>query len=62
MDRTGNVYVADTINNRIQKFSTAGTFLDAWNTFLPGNLLPHRPTGLAVDRSRNLYVADTNNR
>ena len=30
VDSSGNIYVADQINNRIQKFSSSGTFLTKW--------------------------------
>src|SRR3954447_25467588 len=40
-DAAGNVYVADTTNNRIQKFDSSGTFLRAWGKDVasagPGN-------------------------
>ena len=29
-DTSGNVYVTDTVNNRIQKFSSNGTFITKW--------------------------------
>jgi len=31
-DGSGNLYVADTGNNRIQKFSKTGLFLAKWGT------------------------------
>ena len=34
-DSAGNVYVADTDNNRIQKFGSTGTFLTKWGTPAP---------------------------
>src|SRR5688572_20615113 len=34
---SGNVYVADTANNRIQVFSSNGTFISKWGTFGGGN-------------------------
>src|SRR5262249_24854203 len=35
VDRDGTVFVADTDNERIQKFTSAGSFLGKWGT--PGN-------------------------
>src|SRR5436190_19049711 len=32
----GSVYVADSLNNRIQRFSTTGTFLNTWGPLLSG--------------------------
>ena len=36
-DAAGNVYVADTRNNRIQKFSATGTFITKWGSSGSGN-------------------------
>ena len=33
VDADGNVYIADTGNNRIQKFTSDGVFLMMWGTF-----------------------------
>ena len=33
IDPSGNVYVADTNNNRIQKFTDNGTFITKWGQF-----------------------------
>ena len=32
VDSSGNVYVADTDNDRIQKFSSNGNFINMWGT------------------------------
>src|SRR5947207_13610475 len=37
LDSTGNVYVADVSNNRIQKFSALGTYVTQWGTQGTGN-------------------------
>src|SRR3989441_10449275 len=36
-DGSGNVYVADTNNHRIQKFTSGGTYLTQWGTYGSGN-------------------------
>jgi tripartite motif-containing protein 71 len=63
---SGNVYVADTSNNRIQTFSSNGTFVAEWGRYGTGNGngTLRIPEGIAVDPSSgNVYVADTvNNR
>src|SRR5918992_1291713 len=61
---SGNVYVADTGNNRIKKFYNNGTFIAEWGryggAFNNGTL--RIPEGIAVDSSSgNVYVADTGN-
>ena len=60
-DANGNVYVADTNNNRIQKFDPSGTFVAAWGTSGSGNGQFAGPTGVAADASGNVYVADQSN-
>jgi len=60
-DRFGNVYVADTFNNRIQKFNADGLYLLQWGSFGPGNGTFNLPWGIDCDFSGNVYVADSNN-
>jgi aldose sugar dehydrogenase len=61
---SGNVYVADTANNRIQVFSSNGTLISEWGSYGNINGRLRSPEGIAVDPSSgNVYVADTvNNR
>lgn len=61
VDSYGNVYVADTGNNRIQKFDASGTYLGQWGSSGGGNGQFARPVGLAIDSSGNVYVADADN-
>ena len=51
--RTGRVIVADTYNDRIQAIAPDGTV----TTLVDSEL--DTPAGVAVDRSGNIYVADT---
>jgi len=53
--------VADSRNDRIQKFTSNGNFLTKWGSFGTGDGQLHFPRGLAVDNSGNVYVADTQN-
>lgn len=53
VDAAGNVYVADTGNERIQKFNTNGTFLDKW--LVTGPNINGDPVGVAV-RGDSLFV------
>jgi uncharacterized protein (TIGR03437 family) len=82
VDSKGNLYIADSVNNRVRVVSPAGVI----NTFAgngqTGDSLPdqptslpspiygdggpptqaylHLPSGVAVDASGNVYIADTN--
>ncbi|GMV35074.1 MAG: TIGR03663 family protein [Chloroflexi bacterium CFX1] len=60
----GSVYVADTWNHRIEKFTASGKFLKAWGSFGQGNEPPlfYGPRGLAVDSEGRVYVTDTGNK
>lgn len=65
----GSVYVADTWNHRIQKFTSEGKAVKMWGQY--GQPLPEDPTtqaafwgprGVAVDSNGHVYVADTGNK
>jgi DNA-binding beta-propeller fold protein YncE len=59
VDNKGNIYVNDSFNFRIQKFSPEGKFLKKFGYH--GDTLGGfaRPKGLAIDREEHLYVVDT---
>lgn len=69
VDGSGNLYVADSQNNTIRKISAAGVVTTVAGS--PGvagfqgstgaDALLDYPSGVAVDGSGNLYVADTSN-
>ncbi len=61
VDDGGNLYVADTANNRIQKFDGSGDFVATWGTGGTGNGEFWSPTGVDVDSDGNIYVADKDN-
>ena len=59
VDASGNVYVTDTLNARVQKFDANGNFVTSfgqlgsnWGEF-------DKPKGVAVDTFGNVYVADS---
>jgi glucose/arabinose dehydrogenase/plastocyanin/streptogramin lyase len=59
---SGNVYVADTGNNRIQVFSSNGTYISKWGEYGTTDGMLRSPAGIAVDPSSgNVYVADKDN-
>ena len=67
IDADNNIYLADKGNHRIRKITTQGmvsTFVGSTQGMINGNqtiALFDGPTGVAIDHSSNLYVADFNN-
>ena len=52
MDSRGRLFVGDRGNNRIQILDQEGNFLEEWYQF-------SRPSGMALDKQENIYVADS---
>ena len=61
IDDSDNVYVADTYNDRIQKFDPNGGFLTKWGTSGSGDGQFSWPSMIAIDSSGNVYVSDWDN-
>src|SRR3990170_206309 len=61
IDGSGNVYVADDNNHRVQKFDSSGSFMLKWGSFGSGDGQFYGPSNVAVDGSGNVYVSDTSN-
>jgi tripartite motif-containing protein 71 len=61
VDASGNLYVADLYNHRIQKLGSTGTFLTKWGTHGSSDGQFDYPGDVAVDASGNVYIADQNN-
>jgi len=59
VSKDGNVYVADTINNRIQIFDAYGDFIGMFGRAGDGPGYFGRPKGLAVDCDGHIWVVDT---
>ncbi len=61
IDKHGYVYVADTNNDRVQKFTSNGEFVTKWGEHGddPGQF--NVPRGIAVDAAGNVYVNDSFN-
>ncbi len=61
IDTKGNVWVADSGNNRIQEFNERGEYLKTVGSKGKGNGQLEEPYGVAVDTKGNIWVADTGN-
>ena len=60
-DPNDDLYVVDSRNNRVQKFSRDGRFLLKWGGRGSGEGEFNLPWGIAIDDDRNVYVADWRN-
>ena len=70
IDDTGNLYIADDVNNVIRKVNTAGIITTVAGDGTAGylgdaglatNAKLNSPKGIAVDHLGNMYIADANN-
>ena len=61
MDATGNIFVADRGNHRVQELSPDGKPLAQWGSRGPAPGQFWSPSDVAVDKAGNIYVADTSN-
>lgn len=58
VDKDGNLYVTDTLNDRVEVFDADGNFIRTWgkNGDGPGDFA--RPKGIAIDSDGHVWVAD----
>lgn len=61
VDSNGDVYVVDSFNHRIQKFSNDGNYITKWGSRGSGDYQFNYPHFIAVDKDGYLYIADHNN-
>jgi len=61
IDASGNIYISDSGNNRIQKFTPKGQFIRKLGSSGSEDGQFNLPTGIAIDAEGYLYVADTGN-
>lgn len=60
-DASGNFWVADTENNRVEEFSASGTFVRSIGSLGTGNGQLKAPEGVVIDPEGHVWVADTGN-
>jgi sugar lactone lactonase YvrE len=70
VDSAGNLFIADTFNNRVRKVAVNGTVSTVAGSGIVTNITGDgglatsasvgQPSGVAVDASNNLYIADNN--
>ncbi len=70
VDRGGNIYIAESTNNRIRRIDTRGTITTVAGTGAPGSsgdggpatrAALESPSGVTVDAAGNLYIIDGGN-
>ncbi len=59
VDKDGNVYVTDTLNNRVEIFDADGNFISQFGKAGDGPGFFSRPKGIAVDGDGHIWVADS---
>ncbi|OQX01750.1 MAG: hypothetical protein BWK80_59275 [Desulfobacteraceae bacterium IS3] len=57
-DRDGFVYITDTGNNRVLKFTADGCFVANWRNDETGKPLFNSPYGIAIDSLGQVYITD----
>jgi len=55
---TGNVYVTDDLQNRVDEFSSTGALITSFGSYGTGGGQFRAPEGIAIDPSGNLWIAE----
>jgi DNA-binding beta-propeller fold protein YncE len=58
LDQDGNVYITDTLNNRVEIFDADGNFISTFGKNGDGPGYFARPKGIAIDADGHIWVAD----
>jgi len=61
VDDSGNIFVGDALNHRIQKFDSNGNYLDQWGSPGPGDGQFYMPYSIEYAPDGYLYVGDYGN-
>ncbi|HWY18310.1 MAG TPA: RHS repeat-associated core domain-containing protein [Solirubrobacteraceae bacterium] len=63
VDQTGNIWVADSLNARLEEFTSSGEYLGQYGSSGTGNGQFKEPRGIAVNSAGTMWIVDvTNNR
>lgn len=60
-NQSGDIYIVDSGNNRVQRFSPEGNYLSEFGQFGIENGSFNKPWGIAIDSQGYIYVSDTMN-
>ncbi len=60
-DSKGNMWVTDTVNNRVEEFNEKGEYLKSFGSAGTGNGQFKSPGGIAINSSNDIWVVDTEN-
>ena len=60
-DPSGNIYVVDFGNDRVQKFDSNGNFITKWGSTGTGDGQFQSPVGIDVNSKGVIYVTDSGN-
>jgi YD repeat-containing protein len=61
VDSSGNVWVIDRLNNRVEEFNSKNEYVSKFGTSGSGAGQLKEPKGIAVDSTGNVWIADTAN-
>ena len=61
VDSSGNIFVLDVDNSRIQKFDSSGNFLSKWGSAGSAESQFNGAEDIAIDQDNNLYVSESGN-
>ena len=61
LDSSGNIYVVDSANHRVQKFNSSGVYQSQFGSSGTGNGQFNTPRSIDFDSSGNIFVLDTAN-
>ena len=59
-DRSGRIYVTDSLSHRVQRFSQSGEFEVTWGGFGSGSGQFIQPCAIGISTDDKVYVSDTN--